>query len=189
SATLAALDQLQRTSVNAVIIGTTGFSDAELDRVERYAERFAIVKAGNFSLGINLLEHLVQLAAARLGEAWDIEVSETHHHHKKDAPSGTALMLGEAAAKGRDKPLEALRADPYDGPEAAREPGEIGFSVQRIGGVIGDHSVSFGTQQEVITLSHRAIDRAVFAHGAIRAAQWAHSQAPGLYNLGDVLGL
>ena len=188
-ATLDALQSLRETSTTAVIIGTTGFTAEEEATIQAHADHFAIVKAGNFSLGVNLLEHLVQLAAARLGEEWDIEIAETHHHHKVDAPSGTALMLGEAAAMGRGKPLSDVRADPYNGTETKRVAGEIGFSVQRIGGVIGDHSVAFGTPQEVVTLSHRALDRAVFAHGAIRAAEWAANQRPGLYDLSDVLGL
>ena len=188
-ATLAALQSLRETSVNSVVIGTTGFSDTQQEEISEHAKQFAIVKAGNFSLGVNLLEYLVKLAAARLGTDWDIEIAETHHHHKVDAPSGTALMLGEAAAAGRGKPLSELRAAPYDGPDAKRVDGEIGFAVQRMGGVIGDHSVAFGTPQEIITLSHRALDRAVFAHGAIRAAEWAAGQPAGLYDLSDVLGL
>lgn len=188
-ATLNALQSLRETSVTAAVIGTTGFTADQDALIAAEAEHFTIVKAGNFSLGVNLLEHLVQLAAARLGEDWDIEISETHHHHKVDAPSGTALMLGEAAALGRGKSLSDVRADPYNGTNAKRVGGQIGFSVQRMGGVIGDHSVSFGTPQEVVTLSHRALDRAVFAHGAIRAAEWAKQQPPGLYHMGDVLGL
>lgn len=188
-ATLDALQSLRETSVSVAVIGTTGFTPEQEAQITAHAEHFAIVKAGNFSLGVNLLEHLVQLAAARLGKDWDIEISETHHHHKVDAPSGTALMLGEAAARGRGDSLSDVRADPYNGVDAKRVPGEIGFSVQRMGGVIGDHSVAFGTPQEVVTLSHRALDRAVFAHGAIRAAEWAKDQPTGLYDLGAVLGL
>lgn len=188
-ATLEALQSLRETSVTAAVIGTTGFNPEQEAQIKAQAEHFAIVKAGNFSLGVNLLEHLVQLAAARLGKDWDIEISETHHHDKVDAPSGTALMLGEAAAKGQGSALSEVRADPYNGPDAKRIDGKIGFSVQRMGGVIGDHSVAFGTPQEVVTLSHRALDRAVFAHGAIRAAEWAKDQPPGLYDLSAVLGL
>lgn len=189
SATLMALAMLPGLGVKAAIVGTTGFNAADQAQIKTASERLAIVKAGNFSLGVNLLEALVRQAASRLGEDWDIEVLETHHRRKIDAPSGTALMLGEAAAEGRTKPLSALRAAPYDGPDAKREPGQIGFAVRRTGGVIGEHEVTFGSDMEVISLSHTALDRAVFAHGAIRAAEWAASQPPGLYDMSDVLGV
>ena len=189
SATLMALSMLPTLSVKAAVIGTTGFSDTELAQIKTAAERVAIVKAGNFSLGVNLLEALVRQAASRLGADWDIEVLETHHNRKVDAPSGTALMLGEAAARGRGKPLSVLRSGPYDGPDAKREPGQIGFSVRRTGGVIGEHEVTFGSDMEIVSLSHTALDRAVFAHGAIKAAEWAASQSPGLYDMSDVLGV
>lgn len=189
SATLMALSMLPSLGVKAAIVGTTGFSDADLSQVETASERIAIVKAGNFSLGVNLLEALVRQAAARLGEDWDIEILETHHNRKIDAPSGTALMLGEAAAEGRGKPLSALRTGPYDGPDAKRAPGQIGFSVRRMGDVIGEHDVTFGSDMEMVSLSHTALDRAVFAHGAIKAAEWAATQPPGLYDMSDVLGV
>ena len=162
-ATLAALDALKHTNVRAAIIGTTGFTDAEENEIAR--------------------------AAASLGPDWDIEVLETHHNRKVDAPSGTALMLGEAAAEGRGKSLAELRAGPYDGRDAARAPGKIGFSVRRMGGVIGEHSVSFASDTEIVTLSHTSLDRAMFAEGAIKAAAWALNQSPGLYSMDDVLGL
>lgn len=189
SATLMALSMLPSLGVKAAIVGTTGFSDADLSQVETASERIAIVKAGNFSLGVNLLEALVRQAAARLGEDWDIEILETHHNRKIDAPSGTALMLGEAAAEGRGKSLSALRSGPYDGPDAKRAPGQIGFSVRRMGDVIGEHDVTFGSDMEMVSLSHTALDRAVFAHGAIKAAEWAATQPPGLYDMSDVLGV
>lgn len=189
AATVAALNALKHTQVSAVIIGTTGFSVVEEAEIAEAAKQFAIVKAGNFSLGVNLLQALTRLAAARLGQDWDIEILETHHRKKLDAPSGTALMLGEAAADGRGQKLEALRAPPRDGPDNMREAGSIGFAVRRSGGVIGEHDVSFASEREVITLSHMAIDRAVFAHGAIEAAKWARGRAPGLYGMDDVLGL
>jgi len=189
AATLAALEAFKTTSVRAVIIGTTGFSDAEERLIAKAAERLAIVKAGNFSIGVNLLEALTRLAASRLGADWDIEVLETHHRLKADAPSGTALMLGEAAAAGRGADLSTLRAAPYDGPEARRETGRIGFAVRRAGGVIGEHEVTFGAEKELIRLSHMALDRSVFAEGALHAAAWASIQPPGLYNMNDVLGL
>lgn len=188
-ATLAALKSLATTSVRAVVIGTTGFSAAEEDAIAAAASRFAIVKAGNFSIGVNLLEALTRLAASRLGTDWDIEVLETHHRMKADAPSGTALMLGEAAAEGRGAPLSELRSAPYDGPDARRETGKIGFSVRRAGGVIGEHEVTFGSEKELIRLSHTALDRSVFAEGALHAAIWAAQQSPGLYDMNDVLGL
>lgn len=188
-ATLIALQSLPDLGVHAAIIGTTGFSPSEEQAIAAAAGKLAIVKAGNFSLGVNLLEALVRQAAARLGEDWDIEIAETHHKHKVDAPSGTALMLGEAAAEGRGKALKDIRVAPYDGPNARRRPGEIGFSVRRTGGVIGDHEVTLGSNMEVLSLRHTALDRAVFAHGAIKAAEWASKQAPGLYDMSDVLGV
>lgn len=189
SVTLSALEVLKATGVPAAVIGTTGFSDEQLAQIEACAADLAIVKAGNFSLGVNLLEALVKQAAERLGDDWDIEIAETHHRHKVDAPSGTALMLGEAAALGRGTPLSELRSAPYDGPDAKRVTGEIGFAVKRSGGVIGDHEVSFGSEMEIVSLRHTALDRAVFAHGAIKAAEWAATQGPGLYDMSDVLGL
>ncbi len=188
-ATLMSLSALPRLGVKAAVIGTTGFSAEEEAQIAETSKDLAIVKAGNFSLGVNLLEAFVRQAAQRLGEDWDIEILETHHRRKVDAPSGTALMLGEAAAKGRGKPLKDLQAEPYDGPDAKRESGKIGFAVRRSGGVIGDHEVTFGSDMETISLSHTALDRAVFAHGAIKAAEWAAKQVPGLYDMTDVLGL
>lgn len=189
AATLTALQGLSATPVCAAVIGTTGFSPAEEEQIADAASRIAIVKAGNFSIGVNLLEALTRLAASRLGEDWDIEVLETHHRMKADAPSGTALMLGAAAAEGRGAPLSQLRAPPYDGPQAARQEGQIGFAVRRAGGVIGEHEVMFGSEKELIRLSHTALDRSVFAEGALHAAAWAARQPAGLYNMNDVLGL
>ncbi|MEH6694002.1 MAG: 4-hydroxy-tetrahydrodipicolinate reductase [Hyphomonas sp.] len=188
-ATLAALNALKHTRVSGVVIGTTGMSAAEEKEVARAAEHLAIVKAGNFSVGINLLQALTRMASSRLGEGWDIEILETHHRRKVDAPSGTALMLGEAAAEGRGSALEDLRAAPYDGPDSGRVAGQIGFSVRRMGDVIGEHSVSIGSDREILTLSHQALDRAVFAHGALQAAAWVKGRGPGLYGMDDVLGL
>lgn len=188
-ATIGALEALRHTGVHAVIIGTTGFSDVELKEIKRASEHFAIVKAGNFSLGVTLLTALTKLAASRLGPDWDIEILETHHRRKVDAPSGTALMLGEAAAEGRGHPLEELRAPPYDGITGEREAGSIGFSVRRIGDVIGEHEVLIGSDKEIVRIGHTALDRSVFAEGAITAARWAVDQKPGLYDMTDVLGL
>ena len=187
--TLAAADALQETGVHGLVIGTTGFSDEEQARLEALSSRFAIVKAGNFSLGIAMLCALVRDAAARLGPGWDAEILETHHRFKVDAPSGTALMLGEAVAKGRGAPLPELRQSPYDGADARRSPGGIGFSVRRGGGVIGDHDVSFHSLSETLSFRHSAIDRSVFARGALEAALWVADKPPGFYTIEDVLGI
>lgn len=189
AATLEALKQLKAAGVKAVVIGTTGFDAGEEAEIVEAASELSIVKAGNYSLGVNLLCALTKRAAESLGEDWDIEVLETHHRRKVDAPSGTALMLGDAAAAGRGADLKTLRQPPYDGPDAAREAGKIGFSVRRSGGVIGEHEVTFGSEKEVLTLAHSALDRSVFAHGALAAARWALRQPPGLYDMNDVLGL
>ncbi|WP_084397870.1 4-hydroxy-tetrahydrodipicolinate reductase [Henriciella aquimarina] len=188
-ATLAALHVLKAQGVKAAVIGTTGFDGAEEADIAEAAGELPIVKAGNFSLGVNLLCALTKRAAESLGEDWDIEVLETHHRRKVDAPSGTALMLGDAAAKGRGSDLKTLRRGPYDGPDAKRETGTIGFAVRRSGGVIGEHEVTFGSDMEVVSLAHTALDRAVFANGALAAARWAVQQDPGLYDMDDVLGL
>jgi 4-hydroxy-tetrahydrodipicolinate reductase len=188
-ATLAALDALGATPVRAVVIGTTGFSAAQDAAILKAAGRFAIVKAGNFSVGVNLLQALTRLAASRLGEGWDIEILESHHRLKIDAPSGTALMLGEAAAEGRGQPLGEILAKPYLGADAPRKEGEIGMAVRRGGGIYGEHEVMFASSREVVRLSHMALDRAVFAEGAVQAAVWAMGQKPGLYGMDDVLGL
>ncbi len=187
--TLEALDALKTTQIRAAVIGTTGFNDAEEDALRKHGERIAVVKAGNFSLGVNLVAALVEQAAARLGDDWDIEVLETHHRHKVDAPSGTALMMGEAAAQGRGKDLKDLQTPPYDGVTGPREAGKIGFSVRRSGGVIGDHETTFASENEIISLRHTAMDRSIFAHGALKAGLWAVNQPPGYYNMRDVLGL
>lgn len=173
----------------AHVIGTTGFSDQDEQALARAAEKTAIVKSGNMSLGVNLLSALVEDAARRLDENFDIEIFEAHHRAKTDAPSGTALMLGEAAARGRGVALGERSVGAEHGRAGARKPGDIGFSVSRGGGVVGEHRVSFAALEEVITLSHSAIDRALFARGAVAAARWALDQPPGLYSMRDVLGL
>lgn len=187
--TLNAISSLRKTGVRALVIGTTGFSDDEMVALKENTRDFAIVYSGNFSLGVNMLSALVERAAKSLGEDWDIEVLETHHRHKVDAPSGTALLLGEAAARGRGGELKDMKLPPYDGVTGERPPGRIGFSVRRSGGVIGGHEVSFGSMEEVLSLSHSALDRKVFARGALRAAKWVVSQPPGFYSMTDVLGL
>ncbi|MEM9668237.1 MAG: 4-hydroxy-tetrahydrodipicolinate reductase [Pseudomonadota bacterium] len=187
--TLTALEALASTPVKTVIIGTTGFSADEDKTLRQYGERFAMVKAGNFSLGVALLSALTRIAAETLGEDWDIDVFDAHHRNKIDAPSGTALMLGEAAAKGRGAPLTNLRSAPYDGTDAKREPGKIGFASSRTGDIVGEHEVRFGSNTELLKLSHVALNRRVFAEGAIKAAEWASGQSPGFYTIEDVLGL
>lgn len=189
AATLAALESLRHTAVHAVVIGTTGFTAEQEEAIAQAGKHFAIVKAGNFSLGVNLMTALTKIAAESLGPEWDIEILETHHRRKVDAPSGTALMLGEAAAEGRGQPLADLRQAPYDGPSAKRETGKIGFAVRRMGDVIGQHEATFGSEKELLTIGHTALDRSVFAEGAIEAARWAAKAEPGYYNMEDVLGL
>ena len=152
-------------------------------------ERIAIVRSGNFSLGVNLLAALVEQAAQRLGPDWDIEITEAHHRRKADAPSGTALLLGDAAAHGRNVRLESARLKPHDGITGARKEGGIGFSAIRGGGIVGEHDVRFIAEREILTLSHTALDRAVFADGALAAALWVADKPPGLYSMRDVLGL
>ena len=173
----------------ALVIGSTGFSSQQEDQILAAAEKVAIVRSGNFSLGVNILIGLVEHAAQRLDPRdWDIEVIEAHHRLKIDAPSGTALMLGEAAASGRNADLSDLRLPPYDGITGEREPGKIGFASIRAGGIIGDHSVLFASSDETLTLSHSAIDRSLFAKGAVAAAAWVRTRRPGLYDMQDVLG-
>jgi len=173
----------------ALVIGSTGLSPEQDAEIEAAADKIAIVRSGNFSLGLNILIGLVEHAAQRLdGRDWDIEVLETHHRRKVDAPSGTALMLGEAAANGRGRDLEELKTAPYDGITGPREPGKIGFASLRAGGVIGEHTVLFGSEDELLTLSHSAIDRSLFAKGAVAAAAWVRNRRPGLYDMQDVLG-
>jgi 4-hydroxy-tetrahydrodipicolinate reductase len=188
-ASLAAIDALAATRVRAAIVGTTGLSAEQEARIAAAAKRIAIVRSNNFSLGVNLLASLVERAASKLRDGWDIEIVETHHHRKIDAPSGTALLLGEAAAQGRAKPLKDLRLPPRDGITGKRPEGGIGFAVVRGGGVVGEHNVIFAAEREVVTLSHQALDRAVFADGALAAAIWAADKPPGLYSMRDVLGL
>jgi 4-hydroxy-tetrahydrodipicolinate reductase len=170
------------------ILGTTGLSADDEAAIRQAAKAGArIVKAGNFSLGVNLLLGLVKKAAAEL-PGFDIEILEMHHSRKVDAPSGTALMLGEAAAAGRDIDLASHSVRARDGHTGPREPGSIGFATLRGGNVIGEHHVIFAGPGERVTLSHLADDRALFAAGAVRAALWAKDQKPGLYSMADVLG-
>lgn len=173
----------------ALIIGSTGFEPDELERIAEAARRIAIVRSGNFSLGVNMLVGLVGRAARSLPpEIWDIEVFEAHHRHKIDAPSGTALMLGEAAANGREVSLASVERRARDGITGPRTPGEIGFSVLRAGGIVGEHSVVFAAADEILTLSHSALNRSMFARGAIAAARWVVGRTPGQYDMLNVLG-
>ncbi|MEN8896024.1 MAG: 4-hydroxy-tetrahydrodipicolinate reductase [Yoonia sp.] len=171
------------------VIGTTGLSDDDLAAINRASHHAVIVRAGNMSLGVNLLVKLTQKVAAALDEDFDIEVIEAHHNQKVDAPSGTALMLGEAAAAGRGVALNDVRNSGRDGITGARKRGDIGFTAIRGGDIVGDHDVLFAALGEQITLRHRATDRAVFARGALKAALWGQSQNPGEYDMMDVLGL
>ena len=187
--TCAALAQ-QKGRSPALVIGSTGFTDGELERLQAAARKVAILRSGNFSLGVNMLMGLVAQAARALpANDWDIEVFEAHHRRKIDAPSGTALMLGEAAAQGRGIDLAVHAERVRDGVTGPRAPGAIGFSVQRGGGIIGEHSVSFVGESEILTLSHSALDRGLFARGALAAAAWVAGKPPGVYDMQDVLGL
>ena len=172
------------------IVGTTGCSEDDNARIAAAARHARIVKSGNMSLGVNLLSVLTEQASRALDpDDWDIEILEMHHKHKVDAPSGTALLLGEAAAKGRGIDLASKSVRVRDGHTGAREAGTIGFATLRGGSVIGEHSVLFAGEGEIVTLSHSAADRSIFARGAIKAALWARDEKPGLYSMLDVLGL
>jgi 4-hydroxy-tetrahydrodipicolinate reductase len=171
------------------VVGTTGMADEDLARLEAAARHAVIIRSGNMSTGVNLLAAMVRRAARTLGEDFDIEVLELHHRAKVDAPSGTALLLGEAAAEGRSVALRERAVRSRDGHTGARRDGDIGFASLRGGSVVGEHSVIFAGAGERIVLSHIAEDRAVFARGAIRAALWGLERKPGLYDMADVLGL
>lgn len=171
------------------VIGTTGFSPQEEAAIAAASAKVAIVKSGNMSLGVNLLAALVKRVAKTLDEEFDIEILEMHHNRKIDAPSGTALLLGRAAAEGRGVDLEARKVAVREGHTGARKAGDIGFATLRGGSVVGEHNVIFAGPAERIELGHRAEDRMIFARGALRAALWARGRAPGLYAMADVLGL
>ncbi|MCU0814969.1 MAG: 4-hydroxy-tetrahydrodipicolinate reductase [Cypionkella sp.] len=171
------------------VIGTTGLEPAHLAKLEPAARHCVQIRAGNMSLGVNLLVRLTQKVAAALDADWDVEIVEAHHRMKVDAPSGTALMLGEAAAQGRGVALEEARVSGRDGITGARARGTIGFSAIRGGDIVGEHDVIFANDGERIILRHVATDRAIFARGALRAAIWGQGQKPGQYDMMDVLGL
>lgn len=171
------------------VIGTTGFTAEQIARLKPAARHAPIIRAGNMSLGVNLLVGVTRRVAAALGEDWDIEVVEAHHRMKVDAPSGTALMLGEAAAAGRGTVLDAVRTPAREGRTGARTTGTIGFSAIRGGDVVGEHDVIFATAGERVVLRHLATDRAIFARGALAAALWGQDKGPGEYDMTNVLGL
>ncbi len=184
-ATIALAREVARTG-GIMIVGTTGFSDGQQKKLAECASSARIIQSGNFSLGVNILESLVERTAALLNEQYDIEINEMHHKYKKDAPSGTALMLGRAAAKGRGVSLDSKKVVDRAG---ERKVGDIGFSVLRGGDVVGIHNVLFAGGGELITLSHHGFSRAIYANGAIAAALWARDKKAGLYSMHDVIGL
>ena len=172
-----------------VLIGTTGLEPAHHQSIDDAAGTIAVLQTGNTSLGVNMLAALVKEAASRLGDDWDIEIVEMHHRHKVDAPSGTALLLGEAAAEGRGINLDEQSERGRDGQTGKRAKGAIGFASLRGGSVAGDHQVIFATDEERIELGHRAENRMIFARGAVKAALWLVQQKPGRYDMADMLGL
>lgn len=171
------------------VVGTTGMTADDIDALRRFAEHARVVQSGNMSLGVNLLAGLVRQAAEALGSDWDIEILEMHHRMKVDAPSGTALLLGEAAANARGVLLEDAAVRVRDGHTGVRRDGDIGFATLRGGSVVGEHSVMFAGPGERIEIVHRAEDRGIFARGALKAALWARDKPAGLYGMADVLGL
>lgn len=178
-----------RAAGTPIVIGTTGLSSKHHAMIDEAAQDIAVLQTGNTSLGVNLLASLVRDAAARLGPEWDIEIVEMHHKHKVDAPSGTALMLGDAAAKGASTTLAEAKVTDRAGLIGARAEGTIGFASLRGGSVVGDHTVIFATGGERIELTHRADDRTLFANGALRAAIWIAKQPTGRYTMDAVLGV
>jgi 4-hydroxy-tetrahydrodipicolinate reductase len=173
----------------ALVIGTTGLEERHHKAMQKAAHEIPIVYARNMSIGVNVFMELVARAAKALGDGYDVEIAETHHRHKVDAPSGTALALGERVAAASGRKLGDLAVYARHGQTGPRVPGTIGFSVVRGGNVVGEHVVRFIGAEEEVEFSHRAADRKTFARGALRAARWAAGQAPGLYSLADVLGL
>jgi 4-hydroxy-tetrahydrodipicolinate reductase len=173
----------------ALIVGTTGLMPEERAMLERAAGRGAVLQAANFSVGVNLLQALAERAAAVLGDDYDVEIVEAHHRRKVDAPSGTALALGESVAAGRGVDLASVRVDGRSGRSGERPRGEIGFHALRGGDVVGEHRVMFIGERERIELAHLAQDRALFAEGALRAAKWIAGKPAGTYTMRDVLGL
>ena len=171
------------------VIGTTGLSESDQAKIVAAARHATVVKAGNMSLGVNLLAILTARVAEALGPEFDIEILEMHHRHKRDAPSGTSLMLGAAAAEARGVSLDERAVRARDGETGPRREGDIGFAALRGGDVVGEHKVIFAGPGERVELAHIATDREIFARGAVRAALWAKGKSPGLYSMRDVLGL
>jgi 4-hydroxy-tetrahydrodipicolinate reductase len=176
-------------SGTALVVGTTGLSAKQEAALEKASHVIPIVYGRNMSIGMNVFTHFVGQAAGALGEDYDVEIVEAHHRHKVDAPSGTALALGEAVASARKRNLKDLAVRTRDGQIGPRVPGTIGFSVIRGGNIVGDHSVMFIAPDERVEFTHRAADRRAFALGALRAARWLAGRAPGFYTMGDVLDL
>jgi len=173
----------------ALVLGATGFTPTQAAEIAGAAQTVAIVRSGNFSLGVNVLLGLVRQAARALpADAYDIEITEAHHRRKVDAPSGTALMLGQAVAEARGETLDGEAISTRHGLVGPRPVGGVGFSVVRGGGIVGEHSVLFAAEDELLTLSHSARDRGLFARGAVEAAVWVATRPPGLYDMQDVLG-
>lgn len=172
-----------------LVVGTTGLTESDHRLLDQQAERSPVLVAANFSVGVNVLLALAEQAAAALGVDYDIEIVEAHHRRKVDAPSGTALALGEAVARGRKVELEEVRRDGRSGHTGARQSGEIGFHAVRGGDVVGEHQLLFLGDLETVELAHRASDRSLFAAGALRAASWLLGRKPGRYTMKDVLGL
>jgi 4-hydroxy-tetrahydrodipicolinate reductase len=179
--------RLAITHKRPLVIGTTGLTLAQYDLLKNAAQHIPVVYAANMSIGITVLKSLLQKAASLLDDSYDVEISETHHRYKRDAPSGTALLLGESVALGRHVNLNSVSKSGYLNGE--RRTGDIGFSVQRGGGVVGEHTVRFIGDDEEIIFAHRGFDRKLFAKGAIKAAEWIYQQPPGLYSMSDVLGI
>lgn len=187
-AALLAHAELAAQGKTVYVVGTTGLEAAHFEALNKAARHTAIVQSFNMSVGVNLVEGLVRQVAAALDEDFDIEILEMHHRMKVDAPSGTAILFGEAAADGRKVKLADVADRGRDGITGARQRGHIGFASLRGGNVVGDHTVIFAADNERVELSHKAADRGIFARGAVRAALWARGRPPGLYNMADVLG-
>ncbi|MEQ1753354.1 MAG: 4-hydroxy-tetrahydrodipicolinate reductase [Micropepsaceae bacterium] len=171
------------------VIGTTGFAEVDEARIKAASRHATIIKSGNMSLGVNLLANLVEVAARALGSSFDIEILEMHHRMKADAPSGTALLLGQAASAGKHSQLADLKLKPHDGITGPRVGNRIGFASLRGGSVVGDHTVFMAGDGERLEFTHRAEDRSIFAKGALSAALWGQGKGPGLFSMRDVLGL
>ncbi|MFW2404882.1 MAG: 4-hydroxy-tetrahydrodipicolinate reductase [Gammaproteobacteria bacterium] len=172
-----------------MIMGTTGLSPEDFELLEKAGRNIAIVYGRNMSIGVNVVTELARLAGRALGEGYDVEIIEAHHRNKVDAPSGTALQLGEAIAEGRGVDFEAVACLDRTAAKGPRESGSIGFAAVRAGSIVGDHAITIAGDEEIIEIGHRALDRTAFARGALRAARWVVDQSPGLYSMNDVLGI